>query len=316
MENFFIARTFNNFETFSETANSWDLDFIQLSPGDFSADFLLYGDKEFQIVEVCYNKLLHQRGSAPLNFYTFAIHHRTSAPFRWRYLDFPLNSIIIFPENNELQALSQPGHHPFALSVTETFLATVADEIGLPEPNQFIRKGEVTLCDPEKILTIQIFLESLSSIMRTTSGAFGEFLVNHETKWKIVRLFLLALASSTDLKPRKKRIYKNRIVNRVLDYVDSDLSVTRSIPELCRIAEVDERTLRNYFYNYFSISPKKYLNCYRLNVVRKALLTLDTAQVQIADTANMAGFWHMGQFAADYRKLFGELPSETLRKHE
>ena len=79
------------------------------------------------------------------------------------------------------------------------------------------------------------------------------------------------------------------IVNRVLDYVDSDLSVTKSIPELCRIAEVDERTLRNYFYTYFSISPKKYLNCYRLNVVRKALLTLDTIQVQIADAADMAG---------------------------
>jgi AraC family transcriptional regulator, ethanolamine operon transcriptional activator len=32
----------------------------------------------------------------------------------------------------------------------------------------------------------------------------------------------------------------------------------------------------------------------------------------IGDIANTWGFWHMGQFAADYRRQFGELPSETL----
>ncbi len=26
------------------------------------------------------------------------------------------------------------------------------------------------------------------------------------------------------------------------------------------------------------------------------------------------GFWHSGQFASDYKKLFGELPSETVNK--
>ncbi len=26
------------------------------------------------------------------------------------------------------------------------------------------------------------------------------------------------------------------------------------------------------------------------------------------------GFWHMGQFAKDYRHYFGELPSVTLKK--
>ena len=31
-----------------------------------------------------------------------------------------------------------------------------------------------------------------------------------------------------------------------------------------------------------------------------------------ADSANNWGFWHMGQFAKDYRRLFGELPSKTL----
>jgi len=33
----------------------------------------------------------------------------------------------------------------------------------------------------------------------------------------------------------------------------------------------------------------------------------------IVDVASRWGFWHMGQLAADYRKHFGELPSETLR---
>ena len=32
----------------------------------------------------------------------------------------------------------------------------------------------------------------------------------------------------------------------------------------------------------------------------------------VADAANEWGFWHMGQFAKDYRRMFGELPSETL----
>ena len=36
--------------------------------------------------------------------------------------------------------------------------------------------------------------------------------------------------------------------------------------------------------------------------------------IEINDIAHNLGFWHMGQFAADYRKLFGELPSMTLKR--
>jgi hypothetical protein len=32
------------------------------------------------------------------------------------------------------------------------------------------------------------------------------------------------------------------------------------------------------------------------------------------DVANRWGFWHMGQFAADYKRQFGELPSATLKR--
>ena len=42
-------------------------------------------------------------------------------------------------------------------------------------------------------------------------------------------------------------------------------------------------------------------------------LLAGSADTRISDVANRWGFWHMGSFAADYRKQFGELPSETLR---
>ena len=32
------------------------------------------------------------------------------------------------------------------------------------------------------------------------------------------------------------------------------------------------------------------------------------------DVAARWGFWHLSQFAVDYKKLFGELPSRTLRR--
>ena len=48
--------------------------------------------------------------------------------------------------------------------------------------------------------------------------------------------------------------------------------------------------------------------------VRRELWESDPLTTKVNDVASLWGFWHMGQFAADYRKLFNELPSETLKK--
>ena len=66
------------------------------------------------------------------------------------------------------------------------------------------------------------------------------------------------------------------------------------------------------FAEKYGISPKAYIRAIRLNKARKELLASDPAQFKVADIANRFGFWHMGQFAADYRRHFGELPSKTL----
>ena len=56
----------------------------------------------------------------------------------------------------------------------------------------------------------------------------------------------------------------------------------------------------------------RYVNYIKLNTIRKELKHADPIKAKIVDIANNWGFWHMGQFATDYKRLFGELPKETI----
>ncbi len=48
--------------------------------------------------------------------------------------------------------------------------------------------------------------------------------------------------------------------------------------------------------------------------VRMAYCRRSDPSIKIADVvANPWGFWHLGQFAADFRRQFGELPSQYRR---
>jgi len=87
-----------------------------------------------------------------------------------------------------------------------------------------------------------------------------------------------------------------------------------TISDVSGAVGVSERTLEYGFRDWFGISPKRYLQTLRLNGVRREL-RLASAATKIADVANRWGLWHLGQFAADYCKQFGELPSETLARN-
>jgi AraC-like DNA-binding protein len=58
----------------------------------------------------------------------------------------------------------------------------------------------------------------------------------------------------------------------------------------------------------------RYLNRRTLHQARRALRAADPTVTTVTEIATQFGVWQLGRFARDYRYLFGELPSETLRK--
>ncbi len=86
-----------------------------------------------------------------------------------------------------------------------------------------------------------------------------------------------------------------------------------NVVQLATAVDVSERTLRTAFKEYFGVGPVRYLRLRRLHQVHRALRAADPKTVAVSDVLVQHGEWQFGRFASRYRRLFGELPSETLR---
>jgi AraC family ethanolamine operon transcriptional activator len=85
-----------------------------------------------------------------------------------------------------------------------------------------------------------------------------------------------------------------------------------TVLDLCQELGVSERTLHYAFQEVRGLSPIAYFKANRLNAVRQELKAAPAGTTTVGEIARRWGFLHSGEFAADYRRLFGELPSQSL----
>ena len=84
--------------------------------------------------------------------------------------------------------------------------------------------------------------------------------------------------------------------------------------EICAGIGVAERTLRAACEEHLGMGPIRYLTLRRMHLVRRALLGADASKTKVTRIVTDHGFWELGRFSVAYRALFGEPPSETLRR--
>jgi AraC-like DNA-binding protein len=86
------------------------------------------------------------------------------------------------------------------------------------------------------------------------------------------------------------------------------------IAEICAALDVSEETLRSACAEHLGMSPTRYLRLRRMHSVHHTLRSGGPDAASVSEVARRYGFCRLGRFAADYRDLFGELPSATLRR--
>ncbi len=125
----------------------------------------------------------------------------------------------------------------------------------------------------------------------------------------IVRKLLCTFISNVQLGSGNTNI--NPYMDNITQYIDDNLKNDISIDELAYISKVSVRSIYNMFSASFSTTPRNYIKNRRLQKVREKLLS--GAARNVTEVALDYGFMHLGRLSCDYKKLFGELPSETKR---
>ena len=91
--------------------------------------------------------------------------------------------------------------------------------------------------------------------------------------------------------------------------IDNIYTVSTLVEEL----GISMRTLQYNFKEKLGISPKQYLQYLRLNAIRKELQQAEPQSIKISEVILRYGFFHPSHFTLEYKKLFGETPTETLQ---
>jgi AraC-like DNA-binding protein len=121
-----------------------------------------------------------------------------------------------------------------------------------------------------------------------------------------------ATVSRFDLPPQRRSKIMQRFRDMLEEYEDAPIYV----PELCEKLGVASRTLRKVCHEYLGIGPRRYLDLRRMHLARRALRSSDVSETSVTEIAMRFGFWELGRFSVEYRTLFGESPSGTLRRQD
>ena len=105
-------------------------------------------------------------------------------------------------------------------------------------------------------------------------------------------------------------------VKRAEEYFHCNIHKKLTIDELAAAAGVSGRTLFVAFKKFRGASPVKYLGDIRMEKFREGLLAARSAQNTVKDVASNFGYTQLGRLSVEYKRKFGESPSETLRSRQ
>ncbi|RUR29781.1 helix-turn-helix domain-containing protein [Vreelandella andesensis] len=213
------------------------------------------------------------------------------------------------------EVMCQPGGHDFELVTPEPFdiyglvirmplLQATAQRQGVILDNDWHGSPRRSVA-PETLRAVSFLLERLLS---NQQGAIAE---NVHQDILLTGLLEVLKANQTSHELPPSYTHRKAVVDRVKRYVDEHLEGPVTMETLCELTHVSRRTLQYSFTTILGISPLQFLRLTRLNRVRRALRSAESHQT-VTEIATYWGFWHLGQFAHDYKRQFGERPSQTL----
>jgi AraC family transcriptional regulator, ethanolamine operon transcriptional activator len=221
-----------------------------------------------------------------------------------------------------------PGAHFTFASRTPTRWFALTMPTGLIEDPNLLREQGVSFSNRNVAITLAE--DSVVKLMTTAKGARDRAKKSGDKRQPIdvatiESTLLTALDGSLVARKSKLRLPSRHqasvesTVTRALEYMRSRNSENVHVEEIARAADVSSRGLQRSFQTYLRMAPKEYLKFRQLNLVRRGLRldpSTEGSKNNVTRILANYGVSEFGRFAAEYRRLFHELPSQTFARRK
>ena len=306
-------QAFDDFDDLAENMRLWNLEIQKLETGRSTSFLRQLFLPETSILNATFPEITHQTGDNPPGI-TFAFHVGSNSRLVLQKREVALNELMIFSDRDEADAITKGSHtEVFTTSLPKKQLKARLEENGSFERQRFTLPNQLCFLKTDVMAQLHILLQSC---IQTVENHPHCLLDNAFVTAMQDDIFdaILEIVDPIDLQsPFVTHIPKRQLWKRIDEYIEANLATPIKVRDLPLATDVSSRTLFRLFYERFGISPKAYFSMLRLNKIKHILRAPSSHPIKISDIANSWGFWHMGKFAADYKVLFGELPSDTPR---
>jgi AraC family ethanolamine operon transcriptional activator len=304
-DGFRLSARFDDFDEMAAAVASWDVEYEQVGRGRFFGRMDLASTSRIQFLHERWSLGILNVGSTPDHAVTFGLPISMAGGVYHCGALLTLGQIGVHQAGPELHFLAGRPLDLLSVVVDEALLAEHLRIRFRFEPASLVAPSRLPLTGPpDGVARAGALITLLSRLLQ--GGLAGQ--AQRQLEERALEILLRGIASPV---PRDF-LNRERIARRAEHFARTRLHDPPSIRDLCMATACTERSLHHAFLESFGMPPARYLRILRLNAARRALLSGHAGSVTAAATD--FGFFHFGRFAQDYRGLFGETPSETMRR--
>ncbi|MBF0255918.1 MAG: helix-turn-helix domain-containing protein [Gammaproteobacteria bacterium] len=289
-----------------------DIEVHQLGAGIYQGACTTLSSGRMHLVHEQQNRLIHKTGALQKNRCTISFALGRDPLKRFSHFLEPAPVTFLLPDSSELDILVPAQVDTLYLCLEQDRLMAGARKLN-PRFWERPPQGLQAFNTPETGRLVAGLMSLLSLEAADVLSA--------QTERLLMDSVLLALDQATEVQcsealESKAHHRAMQRVNAAREYIDASIQEGQvpSMVDLCAHTYSSARTLQYAFRKVMQMTPVTYLRILRLNKVRSTLNTADTAETTVTQMATRWGFLHLGEFARDYQRLFGERPSETLAR--
>lgn len=304
--------TTHDAEAYATGQDGWHLECEVLSGGSFSGFLDHVQLPGLRLVRESTNRALRQHGEMNPDGCGFALAYRQDGEARFSGQRLDAESVMV-GRTDELDLCSPPGFELLGIVVDNALLDALAERLYDRAPPAWLARRVVLHFAPPQMQALRHTLLCAFGALNTTPALLGDPVATAQLRDDVLLAWLQALPEDVDLRELKSVDARRRVVRRASELMMARPDEPLSMLEVCSRIGASQRKLNYCFQETLGLSPARYLRALRLNGVRRELKRPGPAAACVQDIAAHWGFWHLGQFATDYKRQFGELPSQTLQ---